>query len=72
MSRIGVIINPGSGRGRGKGLSLAELLKANSSTSVDVVVLGKFPEIYPALERFAAQGVTDLFISSGDGTVQAI
>ncbi len=72
MIRIGVIVNPGSGRGRGKGLALAELLKANSSTSVDVVVLGKFPEIYPALERFAAQGVTDLFISSGDGTVQAI
>ncbi len=70
MSRVGVIVNPGSGRGRGKGLALAELLKA--TPSVDVVVLARFPEIYPALERFAAQGVTELFISSGDGTVQAI
>ena len=70
MNKIGVIINPSSGRGRGKGLALAEMLKA--SPSVAVVVLGKFPEIYPALERFAAQGVTELFISSGDGTVQAI
>ena len=70
MSRVGVIVNPGSGRGRGKGLALAELLKA--TPTVDVVVLAKFPEIYPALERFAAQGVMELFISSGDGTVQAI
>jgi diacylglycerol kinase (ATP) len=72
MSRVGVIVNPGSGRGRGKGLALAELLKTKPTSNRDVVVLNKFPEIYPALEQFAAQGVTELFISSGDGTVQAI
>ena len=72
MNRVGVIINPSSGRGRGKGLALADALAADRSAHVETVVLKKFPELYPALQNFAASGVTDIFISSGDGTVQAI
>lgn len=72
MSRVGVIVNPGSGRGRGKGLALTELLKNKTASDRDIVVLAKFPEIYPTLQRFAKTGVTEIFISSGDGTVQAI
>lgn len=71
MTKPGVIINPKSGRGRGKGLALAEKLKGKSG-SVDLAVLQDFTELYPSLERMAASGVTHLFISSGDGTVQAI
>jgi diacylglycerol kinase (ATP) len=69
VSNTGVIINPKSGRGRGKGLALAEQLKRSS---VDVLVLNTFADLYLGLERFAAKGVRDLFISSGDGTIQAI
>jgi diacylglycerol kinase (ATP) len=69
VSATGVIINPKSGRGRGKGLALAEQLKGSS---VDVLVLNTFADLYPGLEGFAAKGVKDLFISSGDGTIQAI
>jgi diacylglycerol kinase (ATP) len=72
LSKIGVIINPKSGRGRGKGVALAEALRSHSKASVDVAVLQSFPEIYPALERFAANDVETIFISSGDGTIQAI
>lgn len=72
MNRVGVIINPSSGRGRGKGLALADSLKVSKPAHVDLALLNRFPEIYPALERFAAADVTDLFISSGDGTVQAV
>jgi diacylglycerol kinase (ATP) len=67
----GVIINPKSGRGRGKGMALAEQLKLNGAKA-DVLVLDSFASLYPGLERMAANGVRDLFISSGDGTVQAI
>jgi diacylglycerol kinase (ATP) len=71
LSRVGVIINPKAGRGRGKGLALAEVLKQKPG-SADVVVLQNFGEVEPALKRFAANNVTDLFISSGDGTIQFI
>jgi diacylglycerol kinase (ATP) len=71
VSNVGVIINPKSGRGRGKGLALAEALK-QSSAKADVVVLKVFADIEPALQRFAATAVTDIFISSGDGTIQFI
>ncbi len=72
MSRPGVIINPKSGRGRGKGLALAEALHRQANTNADVAVLNSFSELYPTLARFAETAVTDVFISSGDGTVQAI
>jgi diacylglycerol kinase (ATP) len=71
LRKAGVIINPKSGRGRGKGLALAAKLSGRTG-SVDVTVLQSFADLYPALERMAAAGVTHLFISSGDGTVQAI
>jgi hypothetical protein len=66
----GVLINPKSGRGNGKGQALAAQLKA--SPHVKMHMLSAFGELEPALRRFAQEGVTDLFISSGDGTVQAI
>jgi diacylglycerol kinase (ATP) len=71
MTKVGVIINPKSGRGRGKGLALANTL-ANTKSSADVIVLNSFADLYPGLQRFAANNVTDIFISSGDGTIQAI
>ncbi len=71
MTKVGVIINPKAGRGRGKGLALAEVLTQKLG-SADVVVLQNFGEVEPALARFAANNVTDLFISSGDGTIQFI
>jgi diacylglycerol kinase (ATP) len=71
VNPAGVIINPISGRGRGKGVALAEMLKQQNSTA-DVVVLKNFSDIDPALRRFAAANITDLFISSGDGTIQFI
>jgi diacylglycerol kinase (ATP) len=72
VSQSGVIINPKSGRGRGKGLALAEALKQQDRVSADLVVLNSFAELYPALERFARTGVDNIFISSGDGTIQAV
>jgi diacylglycerol kinase (ATP) len=70
MRKTAVIINPKSGRGNGKGQKLAEALK--STQTENLYVLQRFEELYPALQRFAIMGVEDLFISSGDGTVQAI
>jgi diacylglycerol kinase (ATP) len=70
MRKTAVIINPRSGRGNGRGQSLAEALKAKGKENL--CVLQNFEELYPALRRFADLGVEDLFISSGDGTVQAI
>jgi diacylglycerol kinase (ATP) len=72
LIKTGVIINPKSGRGRGKGLALAEALKHQPTDHVDVVVLNAFEDLYTGLERFAASGVSTIFISSGDGTIQAI
>ncbi|MFT3672370.1 diacylglycerol/lipid kinase family protein [Aestuariivirga sp.] len=66
----GVLINPKSGRGNGKGVALAEALKSQATTQVHL--LTEFGALEGALRGFAKAGVTDLFISSGDGTVQAI
>lgn len=71
MTRSGVIINPRSGRGRGKGLALASALRAENAPA-DVCVLDDFAALIPSLERMASNRVENLFISSGDGTVQAI
>jgi diacylglycerol kinase (ATP) len=68
VSTVGVVINPKAGRGRGKGLALAQQL----TPQTDVLILNSFNDLYPGLQRFAQSGVTDLFISSGDGTIQAI
>lgn len=72
MSKTGVIINPKSGRGRGKGVALAEILKHHPDDKVDVVLLNNFTDLFSGLERFAANNVSSIFISSGDGTIQAI
>jgi diacylglycerol kinase (ATP) len=72
LSKAGVIINPKSGRGRGKGVALAEALKQSSANDVDVVLLHAFQDLFPGLERLAANNVSSIFISSGDGTIQAI
>ncbi len=69
-SRAGLIVNPRSGKSSGKGTVLAEKLR--STPNVSLHVLTAFTELGEALRRFAADGVTDLFISSGDGTIQAI
>jgi len=68
--RAGVLINPRSGRGSGKGLALAEALSGDPSVSVRVIE--EFARLPEHLRELAKAGVTDLFISSGDGTIQAI
>jgi diacylglycerol kinase (ATP) len=66
----GLIVNPRSGRSNNKGVELARMLSAKPG--VKVHILENFREIDSALEDCAAAGVTDLFISSGDGTIQEI
>jgi diacylglycerol kinase (ATP) len=72
MTPTGVIINPRSGRGRGKGLKLLHQLQANPASHVHLMPLEDFAGLVPGLQRFASLGVRELFISSGDGTIQAI
>ena len=65
----GVIINPRSGRRR-KGLELAGLLKPHADIAVHVLEeFGSLPSISPPCRRRRSG---EIFISSGDGTVQAI
>jgi hypothetical protein len=66
----GLIVNPRSGRSNNKGVELARMLAGKRGVTVHV--LENFREIDSALEDCAAAGVTDLFISSGDGTIQEI
>lgn len=66
----GVIVNPLSGRGNGKGQALAD--KLGSDPSISLHVLERFEHLEDIIERMARDRVTDLFISSGDGTVQEI
>jgi diacylglycerol kinase (ATP) len=68
--KAGVLINPSAGRGNGKGLRLA--VELQNAKHVDVRLLEAFDHLAEQLKAFAAEGVTDLFISSGDGTVQAV
>jgi len=66
----GLIVNPRSGRSNDKGVALARMLAGKPGLRVHV--LESFPDISRAIEDCAAAGVTDLFISSGDGTIQEI
>lgn len=66
----GVIVNPLSGRGNGKGQALADKLFGDSSVSLRL--LERFEHLEEIVDGMARDGVTDLFISSGDGTVQEI
>ena len=68
--RSGLIVNPRSGKSSGKGLALAGKLSALPNVSVRVIEeFGRLPAL---LDDLARESVTDLFISSGDGTIQAI
>ncbi|MFN0192216.1 MAG: diacylglycerol kinase family protein [Aestuariivirga sp.] len=68
--RAGLIVNPRSGKSSGKGLALANKLRHN--INVPVKILEHFEQLPVFLNDMASAGVTDLFISSGDGTIQAI
>ena len=68
--KAGVLINPLSGRNNGKGEALYAVLK--STAGVSLHRMEEFAAIGPALQQCAKDGITDLFISSGDGTIQAI
>lgn len=68
--KAGLIVNPAAARGSGKGLALAH--KLAGSRHVEVRVLDAFGGLASILEDLARKDVSVLFISSGDGTVQAI
>ena len=70
MKKAGILINPNSGRGNGLGLALAERFGHNKN--VILSVLQDFSDLLPNLYEMAKHDVTDLFISSGDGTVHAV
>ena len=70
MKHAGLLINPRSGKSSGKGLGLVAMLKSNPAVSIRI--LDRFAKLPDFLDEFASEGVTDLFISSGDGTVHAI
>jgi diacylglycerol kinase (ATP) len=69
VTKAGLIVNPRAGKASGKGLALAERLKGRDAF---VRILDRFEGLQQHLRDFAGAGVTDLFISSGDGTIQAI
>ena len=68
--RAGLIVNPRSGKGSGKGQALAEKLKGDPGISLHV--LEHFAHLEDVIASMAQEQVTDLFISSGDGTIQEI
>lgn len=70
MTRAGLLINPSSGKASGKGPALAEKLKGDGS--VTIRSLERFEQITTYIDDMARDGVSDLFISSGDGTIQEI
>jgi diacylglycerol kinase (ATP) len=70
LMKRGLIVNPQSGKASGKGLELAALLKDDAR--VIIRILHDFSDLRVSLDDMAQAGVGELFISSGDGTVQAI
>ena len=66
----GLIVNPRSGKASGKGLALAA--KVRGKSGVIIHILDDFAGLESVVTEMAHAGVTDLFISSGDGTIQAI
>ncbi len=68
--RPGLIVNPRSGKGSGKGQALAEKLAGKGGISLHV--LERFEHLEDVVAEMARDQVTDLFISSGDGTIQEI
>jgi hypothetical protein len=68
--KVGLIVNPKSGKRNVRGIELARL--AGGVPQVAVRTLENFRSIGLILDEFASLGITDLFISSGDGTIQAV
>jgi diacylglycerol kinase (ATP) len=68
--RAGLIVNPLAGKASGKGIALAQRLEGQPG--VTVCVIERFQQLSGFVDRMARDGVTDLFISSGDGTIQEI
>lgn len=68
--RAGLIVNPTAGKGSGKGLALAHRLAGEKA--ILVRILDRFDQLEGAVRDMAAAEVSDLFISSGDGTIQEI
>jgi diacylglycerol kinase (ATP) len=66
----GLIVNPKSGKSSGKGLALAAKVRGKSGAVIHI--LDDFAGLESVIIEMARAGVTDLFISSGDGTIQAI
>ena len=70
MAKAGVIINLAAGRNNGKGERLAKALAARHIDNVKI--LNRFADLHPALAALGDANVDIIFISSGDGTIQAI
>ena len=68
--RAGLIVNPRSGKTSGKGLVLANRLQGRGAVSIKIIE--NFAALPELLQECASEAVTDLIISSGDGTIQAI
>ena len=66
----GLIINPKSGKQSGHGLALAE--KLDGKAGVCTRILHDFSDLDSFIAEFARRKVNTIFISSGDGTIQAI
>ena len=72
---VGLIINPKSGKKSGYGLALAKLLAESGAAQqgdVEVKIIERFETLPDMMDDFAAREIDILYISSGDGTVQAI
>lgn len=68
--RAGLIVNPSAGKNSGKGMALADRLAGDGA--ITIRVLERFGQLEAFLGEMASQGVSELFISSGDGTIQEI
>lgn len=67
---VGLIVNPKSGKNSGHGLKLVGLL--DGQEGVDIKIIERFEQLPVFMAELAARDIDILFISSGDGTVQAI
>ena len=70
VGRAGLIVNPRSGKQSGKGLALVDRLKGDASVTIRVIE--RFDQINSFIDDMARDNVSELFISSGDGTIQEI
>lgn len=67
---VGILINPRAGKGNGKGLALQQ--KLGDAPHATVRLLNTFSDISAYMEEFAQLNVEDIYISSGDGTIQEV